>query len=420
MALSLTYRQISKSMDPGRYFDGRTGLHLLVKKNGRKYWVYRFTHNSTRHDKGLGVFPAMPLEAARKAAMEARIMLDQGVSPLGDTARQKFVPKQDLRGNLHLVQKPDNKAAEEPTKTQGGTFAEFALNWVKDRSGEWKNHKHCAQWEYTLSHYAFPVIGQKQLSEIGTEDILGILQPLWTTKTTTASRLRSRIERILSAATVLKLRTGQNPAVWRGHLDTILAKPRKVARVKHHEALPYAEIPQFIQGLQAREAIAARALEFAILTAARTGEVIGAKWSEIRGDVWCIPAERMKAGREHRVPLGPRALTILSQKQRSKPGDYLFSRNGRPLSNMSMLTLLKRMQVKVTVHGFRSCFRDWVSEETSHSGELAEMALAHTVSNKVEAAYRRGDLLSARRPLILDWEAYCLDSGGKQARQAAA
>ncbi|MEY4966462.1 MAG: hypothetical protein RL274_2045 [Pseudomonadota bacterium] len=424
MALSLTYRQISKSMEPGRYFDGRTGLHLLVKKNGRKYWVYRFTLNSTRHDKGLGAFPKMPLEAARAAAMNARIMLSKGVSPIKQFDNYEAASAQKQKEVLPVIT-PDQerglKPAEEPEKTLSKTFAVFALDWLKERSSEWKNQKHCDQWEYTLSHYAFPVIGRKPLDEINTDDILCILQPIWAGKTTTASRLRSRIERILSAATVLKLRTGPNPSIWRGHLDTILPKPRKVSRVKHHKALPYADLPQFIQELQAREAIAARALEFSILTAARTGEVIGAKWSEIIGNVWCIPAERMKADREHRVPLSPRALTILRQAQRSKhDGDYLFSRNGKPLSNMAMLTLLKRMDVKVTVHGFRSTFRDWVAEETSHSGELAEMALAHTISNKVESAYRRGDLLVPRRQLMLDWEAYCLDSAHNQARQAAA
>jgi integrase len=421
MATSLTFKQISKTLNPGRYFDDRTGLHLLVKKNGRKYWVRRFTYNGRRHDKGLGVFPQVSLKAARKAAMEARVMLDQGISHLQEVQRPQLAVEPKLTaviGTRLTGQEVDHRGSGEPAHVDGTTFEEFALAWIKERSPEWKNQKHCAQWSSTLSNYAFPVIGMKQIGDIDTHDIRDILQPIWTTKTTTASRLRGRIERILSAATVLKLRTGPNPAIWRGHLDTIFSNPSKVARVKHHDALPYGELPRFVETLQGRYAVAARALEFTILTAARTGEVIGAKHAEIRDKIWLIPAERMKAEREHRVPLGPRALAILDEANSLNPDcEYLFSKKGRPLSNMAMLMLLKRMRVKATVHGFRSSFRDWVSEETLHSGELAEMALAHTVSNKVEAAYRRGDLLLARRALMLDWEDYCLGCAQEAIKQ---
>lgn len=279
---------------------------------------------------------------------------------------------------------------------------------------EWRNQKHADQWVSTLTDYAFPIIGDKALDEIDTEDILEILQPIWTTKTETASRLRGRIERILSAATTRKLRSGINPALWRGHLSNLLAQPRRVTRVKHHPALPFTEVPQFIERLQGRDAMTALALEFLILTAARTGEIIGAKRSEVTDNLWVIPAERMKAGRTHRVPMVPRAVEILElAKVRDPNSEYLFSGNRRPLSNMAMATLLRRMQCQVTVHGFRSSFRDWTSEATRHSPELAEMALAHTVGNKVEAAYRRGDLLEARRQLMLDWEAHCMGTFGK-------
>ncbi len=394
MATQLTYARISKTTTPGRYFDGRTGLHLLVRSATKKYWVFRFALNGERRDMGLGVFPRISLADARKAAQEARGLLDNGVSP--------------------LQKKAADKATKAHVEARRVTFKEFALECIEAKRPEWKNRKHADQWVFTLTEYAFPVIGAKSLDEIDTEDLLRILQPIWKTKTETASRLRGRIERILSAAATRKLRTGANPATWRGHLDTLLAQPRKVARVKHHPALPYSQIPAFVERLQGRASTTALALEFTILTAARTGEVTGAKRTEIAEGLWVVPAARMKAGRDHRVPLVPRALAILQTARAQDPdSEYLFSRNRRPLSNMAMLSLLHRMKYEVTVHGFRSTFRDWVSEATRHSPELAEMALAHTIANRVEAAYRRGDLLEARRALMLDWETHCLDSRGK-------
>jgi len=394
MATQMTYTRIAKITTPGRYFDGGTGLHLLVKSATKKYWVFRFMFNGIRQDMGLGVFPRVTLAHARKAAQEARVHLDGGISPLKKKAAEK--------------------AAKTHVEARRITFMDFALEFVEAKRPEWKNRKHADQWVFTLTEYAFPVIGASSLDEISTEDVLTILQPIWKDKTETASRLRGRIERILSAATTKKLRTGVNPALWRGHLDTLLAQPRKVSKVKHHPALPYPQIAAFIENLQGRDAITALALEFTILTAARTGEVIGAKRCEITESLWHVPAERMKAGRTHRVPLMPRALAILEQAKAQDPASaYLFSRKGKPLSNMAMLTLLKRMKCEVTVHGFRSTFRDWVSEATRHSPELAEMALAHSIGNKVEAAYRRGDLLEARRHLMLDWEAHCMGTLGK-------
>lgn len=394
MATQLTYVQIAKTTKPGRYFDGGTGLHLLVKSATKKYWVFRFKFNGARQDMGLGVFPRVSLADARKASYEARVLLDGGTNP--------------------LTRKSAGKAAEAAVVAKRITFKDFALECIEAKRPEWRNQKHGDQWVFTLTEYAFPVIGEKTLDQIDTEDVLEILQPIWTTKTETASRLRGRIERILSAATTRKLRSGVNPALWRGHLDTLLAQPKKVTKVKHHTALPIAELPKFIENLQGRDAIAALALEFCILTAARTGEVTGARRSEVVDNLWTVPAERMKAGRTHRVPLVPRALAILEKTKSQDPeSNYLFSRRGRPLSNMAMLTLLARMKCNVTVHGFRSTFRDWVSEATRHSPELAEMALAHTIGNKVEAAYRRGDLLEARRQLMLDWEDHCMGSFGK-------
>jgi len=394
MATQLTFARINKLTTPGRYFDGGTGLHLLVRSATKKYWVFRFMFNGVRQDMGLGVFPRVPLADARKAAQEARVQLDSGISP--------------------LKKKADAKAAKSQIPPQQTKFKEFALEFIEAKRPEWKNQKHADQWVFTLTEYAFPSIGEKCLDAIETEDVLKILQPIWKSKTETASRLRGRIERVLSAATTKKLRTGVNPAIWRGHLDTLLAQPKKVAKVIHHSALPCSEISALIESLQGREAMAALALEFTILTTSRTGEVIGAKRNEVMGAVWTVPAERMKAGKTHRVPLVDRALAILAKAKELDPqSDYLFSRGGRPLSNMAMLTLLKRMKCNVTVHGFRSTFRDWVSEATRHSPELAEMALAHTIGNKVEAAYRRGDLFEARKQLMIDWEAYCMGATGK-------
>ena len=389
MATQLTYARISKLSKPGRYFDGGTGLHLLIKKTGNKYWVFRFKLDGKRRDMGLGVFPRVALSDARKAVLEARVLLDSGISPLIERATPE-----------------KTKITATPT-----TFKQFAQDYVEAKRSEWRNQKHGDQWVFTLTEYAFPVIGSKALDKIETEDVLKILQPIWTTKTETASRLRGRIERILSAATTRKLRTGVNPALWRGHLDTLLPQPKKVAKVKHHPALAYSEVPYLMELLQGRDATTALALEFAILTAARTGEVTGAKRSEVMDNVWTVPAERMKAGRAHRVPLGDRALAILEKaKSQDTNSEYLFSRNRKCLSNMGMLTLLKRMHYTVTVHGFRSSFRDWAAERATYSHEVCEMALAHTIGNKAEAAYRRGDLLEARRKLMLDWEAYCMSN----------
>lgn len=337
---------------------------------------------------GLGPFPRVSLATARNAAHAARVLLDQGVNPLTRRLSESVGDQQ---------------------KTKQVTFKEFALQFVNLKRAEWRNEKHAEQWIYTLTEYAFPFIGDKPINIIETDDVLSVVLPIWTTKTETASRLRGRIERILSAATVKKLRTGPNPAIWRGHLDALLPQPKKIARVVHHPALPYSELPAFMEKLQGREGVASLALEFTILTAARTGEVLGGKKVEIYGDVWCVPGERMKAGRPHRVPLGTRALEIIAQASLlDRDSPYLFSRNGKPLSSMAMLTLLDRMKYSVTVHGFRSTFRDWVSELTRYSPEVAEMALAHTIGNKAEAAYRRGDLLEVRRALMQDWAAYCM------------
>ena len=375
----------------GRYTDSATqGLNIQVKANGAKYWTFRYLYQGKRHDLGLGTYPAITLKDARARATAARNEINQGSRP---TAKWKPTA-------------PVNQPAEPENRP---TFSTFAKSCIESKKAEWRNAKHGAQWYATIKDYADPVIGEKHLDEIDTDDILKILNPIWHTKTVTASRLRGRIEWVLASATTRKLRTGLNPATWRGHLETILPKPNKIKAEEHHKALPYQDIPEFIGKLKEMDGVAALALEFVILNANRTGEVIGGLRSEVNTNgLWVIPKDRMKAHREHRVPLGKRSLELLQIAKSIDPNsDYLFSYNGRALSSMAMSMLLRRMGYDITVHGFRSCFRDWVAEETIHSPEVAEKALAHAIANKVESAYRRGDLIEHRKRLMGDWEDFC-------------
>ncbi|QWD43482.1 integrase arm-type DNA-binding domain-containing protein [Polynucleobacter paneuropaeus] len=373
---------------PGRYTDAAiAGLNFNVKANGLGYWVFRYQFGAKRLDLSLGAYPAIPLKEARKRAIASRNEILKGSKP---TAYWK----------LEMAQNDTNQPL----------FGEYAKKCIEAKKAEWKNPKHIDQWFNTIAQYANPVIGMKRLDEIDTQDILDVLMPIWHTKTETAARLRGRIEWVLASATTRKLRTGLNPAAWRGHLETILPKPTKISPVRHHPALPYKDIPGFLKILREVDGVSGLALEFLILNANRTGEVINGLRDEITHDgIWIIPASRMKAKREHRVPLGNRALEILSIARHLDPDSkYLFSNNGKPLSSMAMAMVLRRINSEITVHGFRSCFRDWVAEETLHSPEVAEKALAHAVANQVEAAYRRGDLLEHRKRLMKDWEDYCV------------
>jgi integrase len=372
----------------GRYTDPDTkGLNLQVKANLQKYWVLRYVFESKRYDLALGAYPEILVKEARKRAIDARSQLNHGKNP----------------------KTPKNRADEySPPEDTKPSFREYALTCIEMKRPEWTNAKHGDQWVYTMEEFAFPIIGDKPLDEIDTEDILKVLMPIWTTKTETASRLRGRLEWVLASATTRKLRSGFNPAVWRGNLQTVLAAPNKVKTVEHLKALSYKALPEFIAKLQASNGISALALEFAILNASRTGEVIGGLRSEVDDEVWTIPAKRMKAKKEHRVPLSKRSVEILAMASNLDPdSNFLFSKCGKPISNMAMPMLVKRLKYDVTVHGFRSTFRDWVSEETNHSPEVAEMALAHTIQNKVEAAYRRRDLLERRRHLMTEWGDFC-------------
>lgn len=393
MKTGFTDPYVKNLTQSGRYTDAATpGLNLNIKSNGGKYWVFRYLFGTKRSDLALGVYPAIGLKEARKRAVQARNSVLQGERPIATW-----------------------KAATTPQIAPTTLFKDFAAECIANKKAEWSNSKHTDQWNNTIEQYANPIIGNLPLDMIDTDHILRILTPIWHSKTETASRLRGRIEWILASATTRGLRFGLNPATWRGHLETILPKPSKITTVTHHAALPYAEMPDFMRNLREMEGVAALALEFLILNVNRTGEVLGALRSEITPDgLWVIPASRMKAGKEHRVPLCQRSIDILTVTWSLDPSSkYLFSIEGNPLSSMAMSMLLRRMKVDVTVHGFRSSFRDWVAEETDHSPEVAEMALAHTIRNQVEAAYRRGDLLSRRKILMDDWQNYCSTSSTK-------
>jgi integrase len=343
---------------------------------------------------GVGGYPDVMLAEARERARTIRMQIRDGVDPVADRRARRAAQ----RANVNVV-----------------TFELAARRWHQSKRSEYRNPKHAAQVLSTIETYAVPVIGNMPVEQIGLKEVLAVLQPIWAEKTETASRLRGRIESVLAWATVSGHRSGDNPARWKGNLDAVLAQPGKIARVKHHAALPIGELSAFFARLRQQSGMAARALEFLILTAARSGEVRGAKWMELDNDagVWTVPAERMKAGREHRVPLSAQARDLLERLPVFEGSDYVFSApRGGMLSDMSISAVMRRMDVDAVPHGFRSTFRDWAAEHTDYAGEIAEMALAHTISNKVEAAYRRGDLLAKRRQMMDDWAEFCLSRNG--------
>lgn len=387
---------VAKTKEPGRHSDGG-GLYLAIDVDGRRRWIFMFTRHGKRSELGLGGGRDLPLADARALASEMRTAIERGGDPRAVRAKAK----------------------------EGQTFGEFADAYVETMRPSWRNAKHAAQWTMTLTKYAAK-LRPLMLDTIGTEDVLTVLKPLWQRTPETAERLRGRIECVLDAAKAKDLRSGENPARWRGHLDKMLPKRQRLRR-GHHAALSYDQLPAFMARLSVRPALAARMLEFTILTAVRSGEAIGAKWAEVDFDkaLWTIPADRMKAGKEHRVPLSPAAVAILQAIQADqaklfdKPRALVFASAtlDKPLSNMAMGMLLRRMEVQeagrlVTVHGFRSSFRDWAAEATGFPHEVCEMALAHTIANKAEAAYRRGDLFEKRRKLMEAWAAYCLSPVG--------
>jgi integrase len=385
---SLAVRNLKR---PGHYsVGGVAGLALQITNSGARSWVLRVCVGSRRRDMGLGGFPDVGLAEARDKARAARALVEQGTDPI--------MQRQQARSALAAQQ-----AAQK-------TFEQSAIAFIDAKSAQWSNAKHVAQWTNTLKTYAFPVMGKLLVRDVALPHVLQVLEPLWPTKTETATRVRARIEAILDWATVHRHREGPNPARWRGHLDKILPTPGKVAPVQHHPALPIDSVPAFMKALRSQSGTAPRVLEFAILTAARSGEVRGANWSEVdlHAAEWIVPAERMKAGREHRVALSAAAVQLLKSVSRADSVDLIFpSPKGKALSDMALLAVMRRMKVNAVPHGFRSTFKDWASERTTYPAEPVEMALAHKVPDKVEAAYRRGDLLEKRRRLMEEWGKFC-------------
>lgn len=372
-----------KTAPAGRHGDGR-GLFLYVKPSGARSWVLRYQVHGRRRDLGLGAYPDVNLAMARERATEARTLIVNGEDPIAK--KHAIKPK---------------------------TFRDAALELIESKRPGWKNAKHAAQWTSTLETYVFPKIGQIQVAKIETSDVISTLTPIWSKKPETANRVRQRIEAVIDYTSALGIRTGDNPARWRGHLDHLLPKPTKVRAVIHHPALPHTGIADFMADLSARTGIATRALGFTILTAARSGETRGMKWGEIDLEkrLWTIPANRMKAGKEHRVPLSDAAIALLgSSGQDTALVFESEARPGNPISDMSMTAVLRRMKRDgITVHGFRSTFRDWAGETTGFPREVIEAALAHGIKDKAEAAYARSDLFAKRRDLMNAWASVAIE-----------
>ncbi len=386
----LTARKV-ETAKLGKYEDGH-GLRLVVSPSGARKWVFRFMRAGKRVEMGLGSVPAVSLAQARENAADARRLVKAGKDPLAV------------------------RRAEQAAQADGEAFGPFALKLIDTIETGFRNQKHRAQWRTTLTTYAAP-IWNKRLADIETDDVLACLKPIWQAKAETASRVRGRIERVLDAAAARGLRSRDNPARWRGHLANLLPARQKLAR-GHHAAMPFDDVPGFVAKLREVEGLSARALEFAILTAARSGEVLGARWSEIdlAAKVWTVPAARMKAGREHRIPLNKRAVAILTTLAALRTGDHIFpgAKRGKPLSVTALTMVMRRSGAgEFTVHGFRSAFRDWAGERTNFPREVAEAALAHIVGDATERAYRRGDALEKRRALMEAWAAFCEPSAGR-------
>lgn len=386
----LTLLAVAQAKRPGHYGDG-LGLYLQVSAGGTKSWIFRYRHGSKRREAGLGPCHTVSLAEAREEALQYRKQLRQGVDPI------------EARKAARLKRRLDTAKAM--------TFRACAEAYIEAHKSAWRSPKSLVQWQGSLKTYADPALGDHPVQDIDTTLVMRVIEPLWSKKPETASRVRRRIESILNWAIARGYRDGPNPARWRGHLDQLLPRKSKVRPVEHFTALGHQEIGTFMAKLRQQGSIPAKALEFAILTAARTGEVIGARWAEINvaERLWTIPASRMKSNRQHAVPLSGAAMAIVTAMAEVRQGDFLFpgSRLGRPLNSSVFLVVLRRMELNVTPHGFRSTFSDWCAERSTFSAEVREMALAHAIGNKAEAAYRRGDLLQKRKQLSEAWAAYC-------------
>ncbi|MGJ7570933.1 tyrosine-type recombinase/integrase [Variovorax sp. RB2P76] len=390
IAPELSARAVAAIKTEGRHaVGGAPGLHLRVT-SGHRGWILRIMVGEQRRDLGLGPFPEVGLSEAREKAREMHKLVRQGLDP--------------------LTSKRAQRSAMLARHTAEKDFDWCVTEFIRSKADEWRNPKHRQQWENTLKTYASPHLGRMLVQDIDLQHVLLCLEPIWKTKNETASRLRGRIESVLDWSTVRKYRTGGNPARWKGHLDKVLPAPMKIQKVQHHRTVPIDDMPAFATELRQREGTAARALEFAILTAARSGEVRGATWSELDMDagVWTIPAGRMKAGREHRVPLSKTAVKLLEKQPKGASAGLVFpgTKDSKTLSDMSLTAVLRRMEVDAVPHGFRSTFRDWVGDCTSFPRDLAELALAHVIANKTEEAYRRSDAIERRREMMEAWATF--------------
>jgi integrase len=387
-ARALTDRQVATAK-VGRHAVG-AGLYIDVRSKGSKSWVFRYQLRGGRREMGLGAYPLVGLAEARRLAESAADQVARGIDPL-DWRRTE---------------------EEKPPVPTAPTVREVAEAFIAAHEGTWKNPKHRQQWRNTLATYVYPVMGEVPVDQVDTKLVLDVVKPLWTVKNETASRVRSRIEAVLDAARVEGHRPGgsENPARWRGHLQHVLPPRNRVRIVEHHSSMPYAMVPTFWPRLQVQDGVAARAIELTVLTAGRTQEVHAARWEEIDLDewVWTVPAERMKSGHLHRVPLSDPIVALLRRLLTIRDGEFVFpgQERGRPISAAAMYMALGRMEVPYTVHGFRSSFRTWAAEKTTFSPDICEMALAHTEGNPTVAAYQRGDLLEKRRALMCAWATY--------------
>jgi integrase len=385
---------VSRLTKPGLHFVGVvSGLALQIMPSGSKSWLLRYPDGKKRREMGLGPYPDVGLADARRRAREEREKLDKGVDPINE------------RRMAQSAMRAQNAAAI--------TFEKAALAYIEAHESGWKNAKHIQQWRNSLETYAYPYIGALMVRDIAVSNVLQVLQPIWSgekARTETASRIRSRIELVLDWSTARGYREGLNPARWRGHLDKLLPKPSKVSTVEHHNALDIDEMGDFMLSLREQVGMGAKALEFAILNASRSGEVRLATWDEIdfTTNMWVISAERMKAKREHRVPLSDTTVKLLKGLTKFANNPLVFpAPRGGALSDMTLTAVLRRMKVDAVPHGFRSTFKDWASERTAYPNEMSEMALAHAIGDKVEAAYRRGDMLERRRKMMSDWAEFC-------------
>lgn len=403
----LNPKQVENMTESGTYEDGE-GLRLVVKASGKKSWVLRFQLAGKRREMGLGGFPDVTLKEARSKAVDQRKLLQQKIDPLTERDATRLA-----------LQK-----AEQAQKAKAITFKSVTLDYIAAHRAGWKNAKHAQQWENTLTTYAFPILESLNTEDVTTEHVLQVLTPIWQSKSETASRVRNRIEMVLDAAKARGLREGENPARWRGHLDKLLPPRSKVKVVVHHPALPWAEMPAFMKEIVKHDDLSYKAMQLTILTACRTNEILGATWAEFDLDknVWKIPPHRMKAAKEHRVPLSDAALSLLNGLAKVRSDFYVFpgAREGKPLSNMSMLMALRRMKREdLTMHGFRSTFRDWAAESTNYPREVCEQALAHVRQDKAEAAYFRGDLFDKRRAMMDDWAKFASSAGSEVNKYSA-